>query len=265
MGCCDALRISALCCWQTCGSRTKRRPGRGGYCGAERAPWLEILCHLAQVFPELKPLLRGSNAVSRPAVGNAREWRRAAHEVALLQRGGRAQAEWIALAEALAGRRRRGGEHEHHGRKSVGWVGGYVSEARHLGAWPADVAGILRRSGWTGEERVAEWSQQGGGAPLLSVVRMPITELFGSWAVAAAVAAARARTPRAVVAMGNCDPAAAALNAARSANPQMPRLLRGARSLISQWLAVYVPCGTNGDADGLSHPAHQLSAVRTDA
>eukprot|EP00965_Chrysotila_dentata_P084401 2786896-Pleurochrysis_carterae.AAC.1 len=44
----------------------------------------------------------------------------------------------------------------------------------------------------------------------------------------------------------------------------MRELLRGARRLTSQWLAVSVPREANGDADRLSHP-HLLGAVAADA
>eukprot|EP00965_Chrysotila_dentata_P155386 5133543-Pleurochrysis_carterae.AAC.1 len=44
----------------------------------------------------------------------------------------------------------------------------------------------------------------------------------------------------------------------------MRALLRGARDLTSQWLAVAVPREANGDADRLSHPA-QLPDVERDA
>eukprot|EP00965_Chrysotila_dentata_P098968 3273327-Pleurochrysis_carterae.AAC.1 len=60
---------------------------------------------------------------------------------------------------------------------------------------------------------------------------MPAAELFGSWAVAAAAVRARRETPRAIIAIGDCDPAAAALEAATSPKRQMRTLLRGARGL----------------------------------
>eukprot|EP00965_Chrysotila_dentata_P160270 5292480-Pleurochrysis_carterae.AAC.1 len=87
---------------------------------------------------------------------------------------------------------------------------------------------------------------------------MPTAELFGAWAVAEAVgAASRDVKPTAVIAVGDCDPAAAALNSASSGAAAMRELLRGARMLTSQWLAVSVPREANGDADRLSHP-HRL-------
>eukprot|EP00965_Chrysotila_dentata_P099437 3287620-Pleurochrysis_carterae.AAC.1 len=67
---------------------------------------------------------------------------------------------------------------------------------------------------------------------------MPAAELFGIWAVAQAVAEAVAERPTAVVSIGDCQPAAAAVNAATSGTAQMRELLGAARGLTSQWLAV---------------------------
>jgi len=96
-------------------------------------------------------------------------------------------------------------------------------------------------------------------APLLS---MPAAELFTTWAVAEA--AARAKPFTAVIAVGDCDPAADALDAASSATPQMGALLACARERAKQWLGVSVPREWNVDADRLSHPA-LLNAVLEDA
>eukprot|EP00965_Chrysotila_dentata_P021176 701149-Pleurochrysis_carterae.AAC.1 len=72
---------------------------------------------------------------------------------------------------------------------------------------------------------------------------MPAAELFGCFAVAAVAAAARGAPPRAVISIGDCDPAAAALNAATSPRPQMRHILGGARQLSSQWLGGLRPQG----------------------
>eukprot|EP00965_Chrysotila_dentata_P103957 3432697-Pleurochrysis_carterae.AAC.1 len=66
---------------------------------------------------------------------------------------------------------------------------------------------------------------------------MPAAELFGSWAVAEAAAGAAGRAPRAVVVVGDCDPAAGAINAATSRTRQMCALLGAARALTRHWLA----------------------------
>jgi len=100
------------------------------------------------------------------------------------------------------------------------------------------------------------------GAPVLS---MPAAELFTSWAVAeAAMAPDGAMVPSAVIAVGDCDPAAHALNAASSATPQMGHILAAARRDVRQWLGVSIPREWNLDADRLSHPS-QLPDVVADA
>ena len=118
--------------------------------------------------------------------------------------------------------------------------------------WPAWAREALRQFKLPAPERAA-------GAPLLS---MPAAELFTTWAVAEAAAAAKPFT--AVIAVGDCDPAAHALDAASSATPQMSALLASARQRAKQWLGVSVPREWNLDADRLSHPA-LLHAVLEDA
>ena len=93
---------------------------------------------------------------------------------------------------------------------------------------------------------------------------MPAAELFGMWAVAEAARAESGRQPHAITAVGDCDPAAGALNSVASRNPQMRGLLAGARALTTQWLAVSIPREYNLDADRLSHP-RMLEDVRADA
>jgi len=123
-------------------------------------------------------------------------------------------------------------------------------------AWPEDIVAALAEAKRRPAERTA-------GAPALS---MPAAELFTGWALAEAVvgAAALDGASAAVIAVGDCEPAAAALNAASSPTPQIDRLLAGARALTRQWLGVAVPREWNLDADRLSHPS-QLEAVLADA
>eukprot|EP00965_Chrysotila_dentata_P102255 3376167-Pleurochrysis_carterae.AAC.1 len=222
------------------------------------------LANLAQVFPELKGVLRGAYAVSQPPHQQERGsggWRRA-DEWRPLARGGTAEAEWLACLDVaqhlLEGNEgvpvapRRDFPSPAEGgvllstsdASGVDGVGGYVFAA---GAprepwvvaqrWPADVAEALRRSAMTGAERAAEAAQYEGELELPQL-SMPAAELFGTWAVAAAAAHAMGQTPRAVIAVGDCDPAAGALNAATSRVRQMRTLLAGARALTPHWLAV---------------------------
>ena len=83
-------------------------------------------------------------------------------------------------------------------------------------------------------------------------------------AVVLAAAAAPLKPHEAVIAVGDCDPAARALDAASSGTPQMDALLVSARQRVKQWLGVAIPREWNLDADRLSHPA-QLDAVLADA
>ena len=118
--------------------------------------------------------------------------------------------------------------------------------------WPAWAREALRQFKLPAAERAP-------GAPLLS---MPAAELFTTWAVAEAAASAKPFT--AVIAVGDCDPAADALDAASSATPQMGALLSHARERAKQWLGVSVPREWNLDADRLSHPS-LADAVLEDA
>ena len=118
--------------------------------------------------------------------------------------------------------------------------------------WPDDVREALRQFKLPQAQRTP-------GAPLLS---MPAAELFTTLAVAAA--AAPLKPHEAVIAVGDCDPAARALDAASSGTPQMDALLVSARQRVKQWLGVAIPREWNLDADRLSHPA-QLDAVLADA
>jgi hypothetical protein len=112
--------------------------------------------------------------------------------------------------------------------------------------WPPTIAGALRESALEPHLR--------SGAPRLS---MPAAELFTSWALAEA--ALDAGAPRgatsAVVAIGDCRPAAGALNRASSPVGLMRAILVQARASIQQWLGVQVPRELNLDADILSHPS----------
>eukprot|EP00965_Chrysotila_dentata_P172465 5691273-Pleurochrysis_carterae.AAC.1 len=65
---------------------------------------------------------------------------------------------------------------------------------------------MLRRSAATRAERAEELHEAGTAEPL-PAVSMPAAEHFGCWAVAAAVAAVRGATPRAIISVGDCDPA----------------------------------------------------------
>eukprot|EP00965_Chrysotila_dentata_P245998 6206902-Pleurochrysis_carterae.AAC.1 len=89
------------------------------------------------------------------------------------------------------------------------------------GCWPDDACKALRRGAATAEDRAAERaSMQAEAVP--PVLPLPTAELFDSWAVAQAVSVATSSTPRAAIAVGDCDPVAAAVNAASSAVGRRP-------------------------------------------
>ena len=100
------------------------------------------------------------------------------------------------------------------------------------------------------------------GAPRLS---MPAAELFTSWAcleAALGVSGYRDRI-RAAIAVGDCQPAAAALNRASSPISLMREILHAARASLTQWLGVQVPRELNTLADVLSHPSRLPEALAT--
>ena len=118
--------------------------------------------------------------------------------------------------------------------------------------WPADLAAAIRESALEPRHR--------SGAPRLS---MPAAELFTSWACLEAALDAGSLRPHtlAAIAVGDCQPAAAALNRASSGAPVMRDTLAAARASIPQWLGVQVPRELNATADLLSHPSRRGEAL----
>ena len=251
---------------------------------AERKPAETLvgrLCNISQALPEIKCLLGGGYAIIRSSwvVGGVR--RRPMQLT--LRRGSGAQTEWLellAMAEdvleanegvALAPetcfpeRELPGAVTVVTDASGVDGVGGYVLDPARPGeawliseTWPTDVQAALDRSARPQAERERAPDSAEGR------LSMPAAETFGQWAAAQAYADHTGLPPSAITAVGDCDPAAAALNAAASGRPQMRQLLRGARRLCSQWLGVSVPRELNLDADRLSHPA-LLPEVQRDA
>jgi hypothetical protein len=232
-------------------------------------------CNMAQVFPELSASLHGGYAVTQ-ATWEVGGRRRRPPQLTLAPHGA-ALTDWLALldvahqlitandgvelapAVAFAARDDPGTLTVTTDASGVDGVGGYAFDASEPSvvwlvseAWPGDVLSALQNAAAEGDrEAKAAWGMS-----------MPAAELFGTVAVTAAVAGARGAVPSAVVAVGDCDPAAGAINAGTSGNPQMRALL--ASRLRSEWLAVSVPRGDNVDADRLSHP-RRLADVRRDA
>ena len=92
---------------------------------------------------------------------------------------------------------------------------------------------------------------------------MPAAELFAAVAVPWVVSEAAAFAVAAVCAIGDCSPAAAALNRGSSPKPPLRVLLLAGRRLTERWLGVDVPRDFNVDPDRLSHPS-QLQSVIAD-
>ena len=221
------------------------------------------LNNLSQVFPELAAYLHGGySALSARVNGNLlRRVRMAA--------GGLVRADWLELL-AVAGEMLETNEGvpiapdllfpsgNEPGvaicvtdASGEGGVGGYAFFADR----PGQVYIACERwRGLTAEARLEAdrvRALRTAGAAALS---MPAAELFGSWAVSRAAAAAAGVELNAVIAVTDCMPAACALNRAAGGRvPQMRHLVRCARRTTPHWLAVHVPREMNVDADILSH------------
>ena len=81
------------------------------------------------------------------------------------------------------------------------------------------------------------------------MLSMPAAELFATWATAEAAIVCKPAT--AVIAVGDCDPAAGAIDAASSGVAAVSELLTAMRARIKFWLGVSVPREWNLDADRL--------------
>jgi len=123
--------------------------------------------------------------------------------------------------------------------------------------WPPDVRTAMAWAALARTERVEVDSPHGA-------LSMPAGEVFASVALAEAVALAMGSNIKAVVAVGDCSPAASALSAIYSRSPQLRHLVGVARGVSHSWLGVDIPRELNVDADRLSHPS-QASGVAREA
>ena len=116
-------------------------------------------------------------------------------------------------------------------------------------AWPAFAKAAIDAAA---SERAVrqEVSRKAGG--LLS---MPAGEVFAALALTAAVCRHLGRSFDAVVAVGDCAPAARALSRRYSRSPQMRWLVGACARAVPRWLGGHVPREWNLDADSLSHPS----------
>ena len=112
--------------------------------------------------------------------------------------------------------------------------------------WEADVKEALAYSA----QRIAARA----AAPLAPACSMPAGETFGEWAVAETIRRTGVAVT-AVVAIGDCKPAATAATLAKSRSAVMRALVDAMRTSAPAWLGVQVRRQWNTDADLLSHPA----------
>ena len=142
--------------------------------------------------------------------------------------------------------------------------GGYAFSADRPGEvfilsepWGARAAAALEAAASPAQAEL----RRGGGvaAPHLS---MPAAELFA--AIALPLAVARETPVTTVFAVGDCAPAAGAIEALHSRTPQVRALVSVAEACPWAWVGAKVPREANLDADRLSHPA-QATEVQSDA
>lgn len=116
-------------------------------------------------------------------------------------------------------------------------------------AWPSDVKAAIDAASATRAVR-AEIARDAGG-----MLSMPAGEVFAALALAQAVRAHLGGGFEAVIAVGDCAPAARAISRRYSRSPQMRALVGACVSSAPRWLGVQVPREWNVDADRLSHPS----------
>lgn len=115
--------------------------------------------------------------------------------------------------------------------------------------WPLVIKRAIDAAATRRLLRQARGGQQSG---LLS---MPAGEVFAALAMAEAVCRRTSVKFQAVVAVGDCAPAARALSRRFSRSPQMRKLVGACTRSAGRWLGVQVPREWNVDADRLSHPS----------
>ena len=112
--------------------------------------------------------------------------------------------------------------------------------------WPTDIKRALDASAARAARRPAGFDAR---------FPMPAAELFTCWAVVEAVREATSATLLAAVSVGDCRPAAGAMDRETSRSAPMRTLLRAIHAGGEQWLPVWVCRELNTDADELSHPS----------
>lgn len=141
--------------------------------------------------------------------------------------------------------------------------GGYAFHPAAVGVtflmscpWPPSVRAAMSWAALKRSERGAVESPHGA-------LSMPAGETFAAVALAEAVATAvGSMDTTAVIAIGDCTPAASALSVIYSRSPQLRYLVGVARGVSRSWLGVDVPRELNVDADRLSHPSLASAVAR---
>ena len=233
--------------------------------------------HLSQIEPQIVAPLQGGYALLKASwrLPARRGGRRVTPSILRLKAGGRRQTQWLYLLHMLRlaleedvgvplahqrvfpGRDEPGSFLSTTDASGTDGVGGYVFVAERPGEvflvaeeWPADIRQALQ---------VAAAGRSGGAEASLSTVA---AELFGMWAIPAAVAHHLGRSPSAVTAIGDCQPAVLTIRRSSGRNAQMAAVLEGAPDVAPRWLAVHVRRTANLDGDVLSHPAHLPAVAR---
>ena len=241
------------------------------------------LCNISQAEPSIRPMLNGGYAVVRAKYSASAGKRRRAPSSVTLRPGGRRAAELLELIdvaeEALVANigvplaptaffrsaADAGTVTVVTDASGPDGVGGYGFSPSRPGEvwlvaepWPHEVAAALAHGAATAEVRAA--------TPFREALSMPAAEIFGCWAIPEAMRDhSRCDHLRqdcapvgfeAVIAVGDCQPAACALNRACSGAPQIRALVRAARAATTEWLGAQVNREFNLDADLLSHPEH---------
>ena len=237
--------------------------------------------NLSQIYPELRARLHAGYRVAMGRWQSSSTGATTVQAELKLAQGSGAQRGWIHLLEVggkavdanvgvpLAS------QPEFYGRLEAGvytstvdasgvdGVGGFATIAGVPGhvwvmseRWPTAIQRALDAASTTGSERAKLHAAQ---VPMLG---MPGAELFGNVAIVDSIQRATGASGAIVYAIGDCEPAAAALNSGAGRTPQMRALTDWASEVGAAWLGVAVPREENTDADLLSHPDKAMGVIR---
>ena len=267
------INVPAVKCWTMLRSIDAMQEALHNFAPIRRSEVESLtgrLAYISQVEPTLVPALRGGYAVAHARERGAPQGRRALLRVVRVKvttTAGAAFGELLRLARTVlyenvgvplaAARRFRGPSDPDvcvitTDASGIHGLGGFAFHPSRPNSvwllsdwWTPDILMALRVAA---EARAA--TPVPAGVPALS---MPAAELFGAWAMGAAMQEVLPHLS-AIIAVGDCQPACAAINKASSPVAQLNALVQAARRSCAQWLAVHVPRRLNVGADSLSHP-----------